>query len=78
MRDLVFLIAFAWAGVGLYHWHRWYWQYLILALVGLLDRPEPVEPQPAGRHVRELTQRDVRWGRVKHPATHPVWVGWTP
>jgi hypothetical protein len=51
----------------LHRWHHWYLPYLILAAVGVLERPEP---QPVTHRLvcADLTVADGRWGRANWPA----------
>jgi hypothetical protein len=71
VRDIAVLLAAATSLFGLWHWHHWYLPYLILAAVGVLERPEP-EPETARPlAVASLKQWQVGWGRATRPVSRP-------
>jgi hypothetical protein len=73
VRDLVFLVAFASSGVGLWWLHCRFkvWEAFILAAVSLLewDEPEPEPTRPLA--VAGLKQWQVGWGREMRPVSRP-------
>jgi hypothetical protein len=64
---LVIAVTPAWLYV-LYRWHHWYLPYLLLAVVRILERPEP-EPERHRLVSADLTVADGRWGRATWPAS---------
>jgi hypothetical protein len=72
VRDLVFLVAFATSGVGLWWLHCRYkvWEALILAAVSFLEWDEP-ERRRIPLAVRDLKQWQVDFGRRMSPASRP-------
>lgn len=72
MRDLAILLAATFSAVSLRWWLPRYMPDLLLAVVGIIDRTEPV---PVGRRsvAAELTQADVGWGQVTWPAVKAKW-----
>lgn len=76
MRDLLILLAAAGSFESLRRWHHWYLPYLILAVVRIIDRPEP-QQETHRLACADLTVADSRWARATWPASryelvHPV------